>query len=69
MSTGSHAPDAHADEHGVEEHGHDGHGNDAHGDDEPAVGPVDVPAWAAAIGGILIGVAVAFCFALATAPA
>jgi hypothetical protein len=71
--TGSHAADAHGDpadpdhptapvhteEHAVEEHDHD----------EPVVGPVDVPAWAAAIAGILIGAAVAFCFMLATAPA
>ena len=57
--TDDHAsPPAHAEEHAVEEHGHD----------EPVVGPVDVPAWAAAIGGILIGVAVAVCFALATNP-
>lgn len=74
MSAESHAPDAHTDdhvaeEHGHDDHGHDAHGNDEHGDDEPGLGPVDVPAWAAAIGGILIGVAVAFCFALATAPA
>jgi hypothetical protein len=48
----------HTEEHAVEEHGHD----------EPVVGPFDVPAWAAAIGGVLIGIAVAFCFALATAP-
>ena len=69
MSTGSHTRDADTDVHVAEGHGHEDHGNDAHGNDEPALGPVDVPAWAAAIGGILIGVAVAFCFALATAPA
>ena len=54
---------AHADEHADDAHGHDDGGHD-----EPALGPVDVPAWAAAIGGILIGVVVAVCFALATAP-
>jgi hypothetical protein len=54
---------AHADEHADDEHA-----DEEHGHDEPVVGPVDVPAWAAAIGGILIGVAVAFCFALATTP-
>jgi len=47
---------------------HDEHADAEHGHDEPVVGPVDVPAWAAAIAGILIGVAVAFCFALATTP-
>jgi hypothetical protein len=69
MSTGSHAPDPHADEHAVEEHGHDEHDADEHASDEPVLGPIDVAAWTAAIGGILIGAAVAFCFALATAPA
>ena len=64
MSTGSHAADEHADEHAA-----DVHGDDEHGDDEPTLGPIDVPAWAAAIGGVLIGVAVAFCFVLATAAA
>jgi hypothetical protein len=73
MSTGSHAPDAHtedhaADAHATDEQAVDEHDGDEHGHDEPALGPVDVPAWAAAIGGVLIGVAVAFCFALATAP-
>ena len=38
-----------------------------HDHDEPIVGPVDVPAWAAAGAGILVGIVVAFCFALATA--
>jgi len=73
MSTGSHAPDAHAEDHAADAHATDEqavdeHDGDEHGHDEPALGPVDVPAWAAAIGGVLIGVAVAFCFALATAP-
>ena len=58
MSDDHTATPAHGDEHADDEHGHD----------EPDVGPVDIPAWAAAIGGILIGVAVAFCFALATTP-
>ena len=69
MSTGSHAPDAHTDEPVADEHAVDEHGGDEHGHDEPALGPVDVQAWAAAIGGVLIGVVVAFCFVLATAPA
>ena len=64
MSTGSDATDAHTENESADEHGHDEHGSD-----EPALGPVDVPAWAAAIGGVLIGVAVAFCFVLATASA
>ena len=73
MSTGSQAPDAHAEDHAADAHATDEQAvderdGDEHGHDEPALGPVDVPAWAAAIGGVLIGVAVAFCFALATAP-
>jgi hypothetical protein len=68
MSTGSHAPEEHAAEQAVDEQAVDEHGSDEHGSDEPALGPVDVQSWAAAIGGVLIGVAVAFCFALATAP-
>jgi hypothetical protein len=73
MSTGSHAPDVPTEErptdgHAADEQAVDEQGHDEHGSDEPALGPVDVPAWAAAIGGVLIGVAVAFCFALATAP-
>jgi hypothetical protein len=73
MSTGSHTPDVPTEErptdgHAADEQAVDEQGHDEHGSDEPALGPVDVPAWAAAIGGVLIGVAVAFCFALATAP-
>jgi len=73
MSTGSHAPGAHAEDHvadadATDQQAVDENDGDEHGHDEPALGPVDVPAWAAAIGGVLIGVAVAFCFALATAP-
>ena len=51
-----------------DEHATDDHAADEHGHDEPVIGPVDVPAWAAAIAGIVIGVVVAFCFALATTP-
>jgi hypothetical protein len=73
MSTGSHAPDAPMEDHAADAHATDKqavdeHDGDEHGHDEPALGPVDVPAWAAAVGGVLVGVAVAFCFALATAP-
>jgi hypothetical protein len=68
MSTGSHTRDVPTEERPTDEQAVDEQGHDEHGSDEPALGPVDVPAWAAAIGGVLIGVAVAFCFALATAP-
>jgi len=45
-----------------DDHGHDDH---VHADEE-ALGPIDWAAWGAGIVGLLIGVAVAFCFALAT---
>ena len=45
-----------------DDHGHDDH---AHADEE-ALGPIDWAAWGAGIVGLLIGVAIAFCFALAT---
>jgi hypothetical protein len=45
-----------------DDHGHDDH---AHADEE-ALGPIDLAAWGAGIVGLLIGVAIAFCFALAT---
>ena len=48
------------DDHG-DEHGHDDH---AHG--EESLGPVDGPAWGAGILGVLLGLAVAAAFVLAT---
>lgn len=46
-----------------EEHGHDDH---AHA--EESLGPVDAPAWGAGILGVLLGLAVAVAFFLATMP-
>ena len=57
-----------ADAHGQNAHADDGDGHDAHGHDEESLGPVDVPAWGAGIIGVLLGIAVAAAFALATAP-
>lgn len=51
-----HATDDHGDE-----HGHDDH---AHG--EELLGPVDGPAWGAGILGVLLGLAVAVAFVVAT---
>ena len=51
-----HATDDHGDE-----HGHDDH---AHG--EESLGPVDGPAWGAGILGVLLGLAVAVAFVIAT---
>ena len=51
-------------------HGDDPDGHDAHGDghEEEPLGPVNVPAWGAGIIGVLLGIAVAAAFVLATAP-
>jgi hypothetical protein len=50
------------DDHG-EEHGHDDH---AHDDSMP-LGPIDVYAWTAGAVGVVLGLAVVWAFALATA--
>lgn len=51
-------------------HGPDDHGEDTEHDDHAhpseALGPVDVPAWAAGAAGVLLGLVVAVCLALAT---
>ena len=56
------AHDDHAHGAGAHDDGHDDHGHD-----EAPLGPIDLAAWGAGALGILIGVAVAFCFVLATA--
>jgi len=50
------------DDHG-ESHGHDDH---AHSDTSTALGPLDVTSWAAGLGGILLGFAVAIALGLAS---
>ncbi len=45
----------------------DDHGHDDNGQDEP-LGPVDVNAWGAGLLGVLLGLAVAAAFVLATLP-
>jgi hypothetical protein len=72
MSTDPHDSDApgHAGavaHHSLDDHGDD-HGHDDHAHGEEALGPIDVAAWGAGAVGILIGIAIALCFALATAP-
>ena len=72
MTSGQHDGDApgHAgavvhhtlDDHG-DDHGHDDHAHEA----EEALGPIDGAAWGAGLLGVVIGLAVAFCFVLATA--
>ena len=53
-----HATDDHGDDHGHDDHGHR---------DEP-LGPVDVNAWGAGLLGVVLGLAVAAAFVLATLP-
>jgi hypothetical protein len=50
------------DDHG-DDHGHDDHAHEA----EESLGPIDGAAWGAGLLGVVIGLAVAFCFVLATA--
>lgn len=75
MSTDAHATDLpdHAaadagDHHAASDHG-DTHGHDDHGHGEEALGPIDTTAWLAGGLGVVLGVAVAICFVLATASA
>ena len=51
-----HATDDHGDDHAHDDHGHD---------DEP-LGPIDTVAWGAGVLGMVLGIAVAIAFVLAT---
>lgn len=51
--------------HATDDHGDD-HGHDDHAHAEEALGPIDGPAWGAGILGVLLGLAVAVAFVLAT---
>ena len=53
--------------HATDDHG-DEHGHDDHAHTEEALGPVDGPAWGAGILGVVLGLAVAAAFVLATMP-
>jgi hypothetical protein len=52
--------------HETDDHG-DEHGHDDHAHAEEPLGPVDGPAWGAGVLGVLLGLAVAAAFVLATA--
>lgn len=70
MSTEQHGDDVpgHAGavaHHDLSDHGDD-HGHDDHAHAEEALGPIDWLAWGAGALGIVIGVAIALCFVLAT---
>ena len=72
MSNDPHAADVPGHEgavthHSTGDHGtEDGHDDHAHA--EEALGPIDVPAWGAGVIGVLLGLAVAYAFVLATNP-
>lgn len=51
--------------HAADDHGSD-HGHDDHGHDEEPLGPIDVEKWVAGVGGVVIAVFVAACFAFST---
>jgi hypothetical protein len=70
MSADQHATDVpgHAGavaHHTTDDHGDD-HGHDDHAHAEEPLGPIDGAAWGAGVAGVLIGVAIAACFVLAT---
>jgi hypothetical protein len=54
--------------HETTDHGDD-HGHDDHAHDEQELGPIDVAAWGAGVLGILAGILIAACFAIATSAA
>jgi hypothetical protein len=54
-----------ADHHATDDHGGD-EGHDDHAHAEESLGPIDGPAWGAGILGVLLGLAVAVAFVLAT---
>ena len=65
-ATPNHPGDIDPEPHGSSDHGGDD-GHDDHGHEPETLGPVDVMAWGAFVLGAGLGLAVAFCIALATA--
>ena len=57
-----HAGEATVGPHGAADDHGDTHGHDDHAHDGDALGPVDVRAWAAALGGIVLGLVVMLAF-------
>ncbi len=71
MTTDPHATDVPGHEgavahHSTDDHGDD-HGHDDHAHAEEALGPIDRTAWGAGLLGVVIGVAIAICFAVVKA--
>ncbi|MBI3746121.1 MAG: hypothetical protein HY264_06280 [Chloroflexi bacterium] len=63
-SSSAHASDAVAGPHGAGDHG-EGHGHDDHAHGAEVLGPLDPMAWGAGVLGILGGLVVALCLAVA----
>ncbi len=61
----THAADGTIGPHGIDDHG-DGHDHDDHGHAAETLGPLDVTAWGAGVLGVVLGLVVAACMALAT---
>jgi hypothetical protein len=72
VTNAQHADDVPGHQGAIDHHSAADHGEDTEHDDhahaEEPLGPLDVPAWGAAIIGILLGLAVAVAFLLATRP-
>jgi hypothetical protein len=71
MTTDRHADDVPGHEgavahHATDDHGED-HGHDDHAHDAEALGPIDLAAWGAGVGGVLLGLAVVLAFYLSAA--
>ena len=61
-----HADDAMTGPHGsADDHGAD-HGHDDHGHADEAIGKIDIPAWGAALLGIILGIVVVLALAMAS---
>lgn len=57
-----HAGESMVGPHGAAEDHGDDHGHDDHAHDGEALGPIDLPAWGAAVLGIVLGLIVMFAF-------
>ena len=68
LTTDTHATDApghDSEPHGLGDHG-DTHGHDDHGHAPEKLGPVDWTMWTIGLGGVVVGLAMWLCFAIAT---
>ena len=65
MTTPAHDSDAPGRAGSVAHHATDDHGDD-HGHDDEPLGPIDTVAWGAGVLGMVLGIAVAIAFVLAT---